>query len=67
MAMEIILREDVEHLGKAGEVVKVKDGYARNYLLPQGAGLLSHRGEQEAHHVRDRPRRQAARRGESRG
>jgi large subunit ribosomal protein L9 len=34
--MEIILREDVEHLGKAGEVVKVKDGYARNYLLPQG-------------------------------
>jgi large subunit ribosomal protein L9 len=36
MAMEIILREDVEHLGKAGEVVKVKDGYARNYLLPKG-------------------------------
>jgi len=36
MAMEIILREDVQHLGKAGEVVKVKDGYARNYLLPHG-------------------------------
>jgi len=34
--MEIILREDVQHLGKAGAVVKVKDGYARNYLLPQG-------------------------------
>ena len=34
--MEIILREDVQHLGKAGDVVKVKDGYARNYLLPQG-------------------------------
>ena len=34
--MEIILREDVEHLGKAGEVVKVKDGYARNFLLPKG-------------------------------
>ena len=34
--MEIILREDVQHLGKTGEVVKVKDGYARNYLLPQG-------------------------------
>jgi len=34
--MDIILREDVQHLGKAGEVVKVKDGYARNYLLPQG-------------------------------
>jgi len=34
--MEIILREDVQHLGKTGEVVKVKDGYARNYLLPKG-------------------------------
>ena len=34
--MEIILREDVQHLGKAGEVVKVKDGYARNHLLPKG-------------------------------
>jgi large subunit ribosomal protein L9 len=34
--MEIILREDVQQLGKAGEVVKVKDGYARNYLLPKG-------------------------------
>ena len=34
--MEIILREDVQHLGKIGEVVKVKDGYARNYLLPKG-------------------------------
>jgi large subunit ribosomal protein L9 len=34
--MEIILREDVRQLGQAGEVVKVKDGYARNYLLPQG-------------------------------
>src|SRR2546428_6265627 len=34
--MEIILREDVQHLGRAGEIVKVKDGYARNYLLPKG-------------------------------
>ncbi|OLC08228.1 MAG: 50S ribosomal protein L9 [Gemmatimonadetes bacterium 13_1_40CM_70_11] len=34
--MEIILREDVAHLGQAGAVVKVKDGYARNYLLPKG-------------------------------
>lgn len=36
MTMEIILREDVKDLGKAGEVVKVKPGYARNYLLPKG-------------------------------
>ena len=34
--MELILREDVQHLGKVGEIVKVKDGYARNYLLPKG-------------------------------
>jgi large subunit ribosomal protein L9 len=34
--MELILREDVPHLGRAGDVVKVKDGYGRNYLLPKG-------------------------------
>jgi large subunit ribosomal protein L9 len=34
--MDIILREDVKDLGRAGDVVKVKDGYARNYLLPKG-------------------------------
>ncbi|HET7296495.1 MAG TPA: 50S ribosomal protein L9 [Gemmatimonadales bacterium] len=34
--MEVILRETVQHLGAAGDVVKVKDGYARNYLLPHG-------------------------------
>lgn len=34
--VELILRKDVEHLGDAGEVVEVRDGYARNYLLPQG-------------------------------
>lgn len=32
----VILREDIEKLGKAGEVVTVKPGFARNYLLPQG-------------------------------
>lgn len=34
--MEVILREDVKSLGKAGQVVRVRPGYARNYLLPQG-------------------------------
>lgn len=34
--MEIILRQAVENLGKPGDVVKVKSGYARNYLLPHG-------------------------------
>jgi len=37
--MEIILREHVEHLGKRGEIVKVSDGYARNYLLPRKLAL----------------------------
>ena len=35
--MEVILREDVPHLGAMGEVVKVKPGFARNYLLPREA------------------------------
>ena len=34
--MEIILREDYKELGNAGETVKVKDGFARNYLIPAG-------------------------------
>lgn len=33
--MEVILRENVDKLGRAGDVVQVKDGYARNFLLPQ--------------------------------
>jgi len=33
--MKIILREDIESLGLAGETINVKDGYARNYLIPQ--------------------------------
>jgi large subunit ribosomal protein L9 len=37
--MEIILREHVDNLGKRGEIVKVADGYARNYLLPQKLAL----------------------------
>lgn len=37
--MEVILREDVTHLGRRGEVVKVADGFGRNYLLPQGLAL----------------------------
>ena len=34
--MDVILRESVENVGRAGEVVKVKDGYARNFLIPKG-------------------------------
>jgi large subunit ribosomal protein L9 len=39
--MEVILRDHVENVGKRGEVVKVADGYARNYLLPRKLALLA--------------------------
>lgn len=38
--MKIILRADVENLGRLGDVVRVKAGYGRNYLLPQGLAML---------------------------
>jgi large subunit ribosomal protein L9 len=37
--MEVILRDHVEKLGRRGEIVKVADGYARNYLLPRKLAL----------------------------
>src|SRR5215831_1410637 len=39
MSIEVILKEHVEHLGQRGEIVKVADGYARNYLLPRKLAL----------------------------
>jgi len=39
--MEVILREHVDNVGRRGEVVKVADGYARNYLLPRKLALLA--------------------------
>src|ERR1700704_191359 len=39
--MEIILRETIDNLGRAGQVVKVADGYARNYLLPRKLAYLA--------------------------
>jgi len=40
----ILLRDDIEALGGRGEIVKVKAGYARNYLLPQGLATLATKG-----------------------
>jgi len=37
--MELLLKEDVEHLGVRGDVVKVRPGYGRNYLLPRGLAI----------------------------
>ena len=39
MSVQVILREPVDHLGRRGDVVKVADGYARNYLLPRRLAL----------------------------
>jgi large subunit ribosomal protein L9 len=51
--VKLILREDVPKLGHAGEVVSVKPGYARNFLLPQGkAALASEAKVQELKHHR---------------
>ena len=38
--MELLLKQNVEHLGRTGDVVDVKPGYARNYLLPRGMAVL---------------------------
>ncbi len=45
--MEIILREHVDHLGRRGDLVKVADGYARNYLLPRKLALLATEGNKK--------------------
>jgi len=39
--MKVILREDVENLGKAGDVVKIADGFGRNYLIPKRLAVLA--------------------------
>ena len=39
--MKVLLKEDVENLGYAGEVYKVADGYGRNYLIPKGMAVIA--------------------------
>ena len=60
--MDVILREDVEKLGHAGKVVTVKDGYARNFLLPRGLAYLATDGNRRRldEEQRQRDRRAAA-------
>ncbi len=45
--IEVILREDVQSLGRAGEMVRVKPGYARNYLLPHGLAYEASEGNKK--------------------
>ena len=46
--MQIILNQDVETLGKAGEIITVKPGFARNYLIPQGMATMATKNNIEA-------------------
>jgi large subunit ribosomal protein L9 len=54
MALEVILRDDVPNLGKIGEVVRVKPGYARNFLFPRGLAVEANRKNMQVleHHRR---------------
>lgn len=45
--MKLILTQEVDGLGSAGDIVEVKDGYGRNYLLPRGVGVRWTRGGQK--------------------
>lgn len=45
--MKLILTAEVEHLGSPGDLVEVKDGYGRNYLLPRGLAIVATRGAQK--------------------
>lgn len=45
--MEVILKQDVKGTGKAGDIVKVSDGYARNKLIPSGAAVEATKGNRK--------------------
>ncbi len=47
--MEIILKEDIEKLGYKDDMVTVKPGYARNYLIPQGMAIIATVSEKKVH------------------
>ena len=42
--MQVILKKEVQNLGEVGDIINVKDGYARNFLLPQGAAEVATEG-----------------------
>ena len=63
--MEIILLEDVEKLGSAGEIVTVKNGYGRNYLIPQKLAVIANKSNRAI--VEERMRQEAAKMAKRKG
>ncbi len=60
--MRVILLDDVEKLGRAGDVVEVKDGFARNYLIPQGLVKPATKGAlKQVHQIRQAAEKRRAR------
>lgn len=57
--MEVILKQDVKTLGRSGDVVKVKEGYARNFLLPQKKAVMADSGNRKL--IEDLKRKQQLR------
>jgi large subunit ribosomal protein L9 len=47
--MEIILKQDIQNLGYKDDIIKVKDGYARNYLIPKGLAINATVGAKKVH------------------
>jgi large subunit ribosomal protein L9 len=64
--VEVVLKENLQHLGSIGDVIKVRRGYARNYLLPRGLAVVASRGnvKQVAHEKAVQAQRIAKLRGE---
>jgi large subunit ribosomal protein L9 len=62
--MQVILRENVENLGRIGDIVKVTDGYARNYLIPRGLVTIADEKNKATieHHKRSLERKRMAQR-----
>ncbi|MGD8826616.1 MAG: 50S ribosomal protein L9 [Myxococcales bacterium] len=59
--VEVVLKENLEHLGSIGDVVRVRRGYARNYLLPRGLAVVASRGNvRQIEHEKDMQARRLA-------
>jgi len=65
--MKVILNQDVYNLGSVGDIVRVRDGYARNFLLPRNLAMLANEGNKTAldHHMRVMDKKRAKLLGEA--